>query len=75
MAIPFNRIGTLSQNAARLLDELSQELAKEPSCQRQFEIDQEVRLIQIISKAMLMPYADYLKQFVDSETLKNLGLI
>lgn len=75
MAIPFDRIGTLSQNAAHLLDELSQEIMEGPSYQRRLEIDQEVRLIQIICKAMLRPYADYLKQFIDSETLKNLGLI
>lgn len=75
MAIPFNRIGTLAQNAAHLLDELHQEIMAGPSYERQLEIDQEVRLIQIICKAMLMPYADYLKRFIDLETLKNLGLI
>ncbi len=75
MAIPFNRIGTLCQNAAHLLDELSQEIMAGPSYERQLEIDKEVHLIQIICKAMLMPYSDYLKQFFDSETLKNLGLI
>lgn len=75
MAIPFYRIGQLSQNAANLLDSLNHEIKAGPSYQRRIEIEEEVRLITIITKAMLKPHAEYLKSVMDTKILEEFGLI
>lgn len=75
MAIPFYRLGQLSQNAAILLGSLNEEIKTGPSYQRKLEIEEEVRLITIITKAMLKPHAEHLKTIMDTKMLEELGLI
>lgn len=75
MAIPFYRIGQLSQNAANLLVSLSEELKNSPSYQRRLEIEEEIRLITIITKAMLKPHAEHLKTIMDTKLLEEFGLL
>lgn len=73
--IPFHRIGRLSQNAANLLDSLNQELKAGPSYQRRIEIEEEVRIITLITKAMLKPHAEHLKSIMDTKKLEEFGLL
>ena len=73
--IPLYRIGQLSQNAANLLTSLNREIAAGPSYQRRLEIEEEVRLITLITKAMLKPHAEYLKMVMDTKMLEEFGLI
>lgn len=75
MAIPFYRIGQLSQSAANLLDSLNQELKAGPSYQRRIEIEEEVRIITLITKTMLKPHAERLKSIMDTKLLEEFGLL
>lgn len=75
MALPFYRIGQLAQNAAILLESLNKEIAAGPSYQRRIEIEEEVRIITLITKAMLKPHAERLKSIMDTKLLEEFGLL
>lgn len=75
MPLPLDHVADIVKSANVILQEDTNELATGANNRRPSEIYKEIKLVQLICKAALLPYVDVLRPYVGDEILKTLGLI
>ena len=75
MPIPLDRVAVYVNNAAKLMTEFNQEFNTCDNFKRQMQIYRDSRLVLKITKAMILPYMDILRDAIPEDILRNIGLI
>lgn len=75
MALPLDHVAEIVKSANAILQEDTNELMIGANSRRPSEIYKEMKLVQLICKAALLPHVDVLRPYVGDEILKTLGLI